>query len=147
MDHGGPLRRTNPESETFLFSCLHGCPEPGGACCWAAGSGAESICISFWLLYTIPQTLLVNGSKLTSAFSLTCHHHHGSSSDSLYNPCTTLFFFLPHLSVIYLFLIEAKAAPCLGSMGPHGCFLPHQGFSLLFKYFYRNYVVNILGFK
>lgn len=36
-DHGGPLRRPNPESQTFLVSGLLRCPEPGESCSWVVG--------------------------------------------------------------------------------------------------------------
>lgn len=33
LNRGGPSRRSNPESESFLIFSLRCCPEPGEACC------------------------------------------------------------------------------------------------------------------
>lgn len=58
-DHGGPLRRSNPDGEPFLIMVLHCCPEPGeitwpGIRLW----GCVCICIGGRLLYTILPSLL-----------------------------------------------------------------------------------------
>lgn len=37
LDHGGPLRESNPESEPFLISGLHLCPDPGPSLGWLGG--------------------------------------------------------------------------------------------------------------
>lgn len=54
-NHGGPLRRSNAESQTFLILDLYCCLEPGGSLLLSGRLGDwVCVCLSSRLLYTIP---------------------------------------------------------------------------------------------
>lgn len=84
-DHDGPLRKSNPESESFLILGFCCSPEPGDPMARRRFGGLGLCLYKLRLLYIVPWTQQGKDNMLTSALSLTCHPCHISCSASLHS--------------------------------------------------------------
>lgn len=83
MHHSGPCRRSNPESEAFLISIV---AQSQGNC--MSRQKVLGLSLHLYKLQVAAQhattPFLGKDSFLTSGLFLTCHHHHVSSSASIF---------------------------------------------------------------
>lgn len=133
--YGGPrcpFEKANPESESFLISGFHFCPETGESQGWTAGSCLIQSQHKLSLLCTIPLTLLGKGSRSSQPF-LSAVTAIMSPVSPLSIAHTSLFFSFSPLQHILVLCSSAQSKPgwCLVWLSSPTASSPYKAWTVL----------------